>query len=91
MNDPTYYSISFRELAMIRPSDLPYAVGVLFGPGVDGLSAGIAIPNGPWIDHVLGGAEVTWQIIIGKDEVPGWFALRNGAFYLVDPGQGSRP
>lgn len=49
---------------------------------------GMALPNGPWIEHELGGSEVTWQIIIGKDTVPGWFALRNGAFIPVDVGQG---
>jgi hypothetical protein len=88
MAKPVYYANALTDRPMIRPSDLVHAIGVVFGPGVVGLSAGMALPNGPWIEHELGGSEITWQLIVGKDEIPGWFALRNGAFYPVDVGQG---
>lgn len=86
MAKPIYYSNALTDRAMIRPSDLVHAIGVAFGPGLVGLSAGMALPCGPWIEHDLGGSEITWKLIIGKDEIPGWFALRHGAFILVDVG-----
>jgi hypothetical protein len=88
MVKPIYYANALTDRPMIRPSDQVHAIGVAFGPGLVGLSAGMALPCGPWIEHDLGGVEQTWQLIVGGHTVAGWFALRHGAFYPVDVGQG---
>jgi hypothetical protein len=67
----------------IGPTDLPGAIGVLSAPH-DPLPVGIAYANGHvggWAnDQWLGPLEAVWRIVIGREELEGRWALRDGCF-----------
>lgn len=81
----TVYYSNASMAPSVKPGRLPSAIGVMQGPD-DSMPIGIAYQAGHlggwrWeTDEELGPVEPVWRLVVGKEEVEGRFALRDGRF-----------
>ena len=74
---PTRFYSDVSAAPRIRWDELPFAIGVQAEPG--GTPIGWAT-GGDWPEPADPPPEKRWRVRVGGHWLPGWYALRGGAF-----------